>query len=277
MPRFEQATEIDYFITKVDFLKATPDMTNSTDFRLITIAISHFCEKTRWALDWLQIPYTEENHAPLFHRLYTRPRGGKSVPVLVTKDGTFVDSTDILHYLDTIAPESRRLYPSHPQLRQEVEELEELFDMQLAVACRSWGYAYTVKNSLLIKRAWSIGVPWVERVGVAIAYPFMYRLVQRVYDATPEGADRSLKTIKDIFTNVGDRLKPEQKYLVGDSFSAADLSFAALAAPVLRPKSHPIYTSGMQGLPSEMVAVIQELRETTAGKFALSLYREKRK
>jgi glutathione S-transferase len=32
--------------------------------RLITIAVSHYCEKTRWALTRLQIPFVEERHMP---------------------------------------------------------------------------------------------------------------------------------------------------------------------------------------------------------------------
>jgi glutathione S-transferase len=111
-------------------------ITNSYTNRLITIAISHHCEKVRWALDWLNIPYIEESHVPLFHRFATHNYGGTSVPVLVTETGAFTDSTDILHYLNTIAPESRHLYPTDPELCQEVEQLEELFDTKLGVNIR---------------------------------------------------------------------------------------------------------------------------------------------
>ncbi|MEN9520669.1 MAG: hypothetical protein RLZZ381_3257, partial [Cyanobacteriota bacterium] len=34
---------------------------------LIAIAISHYCEKVRWAMDYLDIEYVEENHASPFH------------------------------------------------------------------------------------------------------------------------------------------------------------------------------------------------------------------
>lgn len=252
--------------------------TNSTAPRLITIAISNFCEKVRFALDWLSIEYIEESHTPPFHRFYTRRLGGKTVPVLVTEAGTFVDSTDILYYLDGIASVDKKLYPNNRQLRQEVEKLEELFDTQLAVACRCWGYYYALKNPMQIQKAWGIGVSEIEKIGGAIAFPFMRRFVQQVYNTTPEGAASSLQKIREIFNLINQYLEPNQKYLIGDNFSAADLTFAALASPVLRPENHPIYSSfGIQGLPHEMVEVIQELRETPAGKFALRLYREHRR
>ena len=54
--------------------------------RLITIPISHFCEKARWALDRTGVPYREERHVQLVHRLYVRRAGGgTTAPVLVTR------------------------------------------------------------------------------------------------------------------------------------------------------------------------------------------------
>ena len=78
--------------------------------RLIAIAISHYCEKVRWAMDYLDIDYVEEDHAPPFHRQYTSRHGGTTVPVLVTSKKALTDSHDILQYLDSIS-ESTKLYP----------------------------------------------------------------------------------------------------------------------------------------------------------------------
>lgn len=152
-------------------------VTNSYTNRLITIAVSHYCEKVRWALDWLNIPYIEESHVPLFHRFATRKHGGTSVPVLVTETSAFTDSTDILHYLNTIAPEGRHLYPTDPELRREVEQLEELFDRKLGVNIRRWGYFYRLDDVQMMRQMWSKGTPRFEQVGLAIAFPLMRRVV----------------------------------------------------------------------------------------------------
>ncbi len=57
--------------------------------RLITIPVSHFCEKARWALEHAGIPYVEEGHLPFFSiRAVRRAGGRRSVPVLVTDEGT---------------------------------------------------------------------------------------------------------------------------------------------------------------------------------------------
>ncbi len=123
-------------------------------FRLITIPASNYCEKVRLALDILKLSYIEEAHMPPFHRFSTTKVGGKSVPVLVTEDGIFTDSTDILKYLDSIVPNDAKLYPINSKQRQEfeeLEELEELFDEKLAPQVRLWVYFNLMNNSNFMK------------------------------------------------------------------------------------------------------------------------------
>jgi glutathione S-transferase len=60
--------------------------------RLITIPISHYCEKARWALDRTGVAYVNRGHMPLLHWASTVPRGGRSAPFLITSVGTFKDS-----------------------------------------------------------------------------------------------------------------------------------------------------------------------------------------
>src|ERR1700728_3679182 len=62
--------------------------TEMDTLRLITIPISHYCEKARWALDRVGLPYREERHVQGIHQLAARRAGGGvTVPVLVTPDG----------------------------------------------------------------------------------------------------------------------------------------------------------------------------------------------
>ena len=82
---------------------------SQSPLRLISFPVSHYCEKVRWALERLDIPYVEERHVPIFHWLYTKPLGGSSVPVLVTEDAILTDSAQILRYLDQT---SNQLYPA---------------------------------------------------------------------------------------------------------------------------------------------------------------------
>lgn len=246
-------------------------------FRLITIPVSHYCEKARWALERLNIPYIEERHVPPIHRIATSQAGGSSVPVLITEAGTFTDSTDILHYLDRIASVEAKLYPTDPQLRHEVEQLADLFDTQLGPSIRCWAYFYVFDDWQLMRRLWSEGTPPVERALFPIAFPIARSIARRIYNITADSAASSLDTIKSIFEMVSHRLADGRRYLVADRFSAADLSFACFAAPILATPEYSVKLPGLHELPSQMAAVSQELQEIPAGAYVLRLFREDRR
>ncbi|MBE9015762.1 glutathione S-transferase [Chroococcidiopsis sp. CCALA 051] len=245
-------------------------------FRLITIPVSHYCEKARWALERLNIPYIEERHVPPMHRLATSQAGGSSVPVLITEAGTFTDSTEILHYLDRIASVEAKLYPTDPQLRYEVEQLADLFDTQLGPSIRCWGYFYVFDNWQLMQRLWGEGTPPVERALFPIVFPIARSIARRIYNITAESAASSLDTIKSIFEMVNNRLADGRRYLVEDRFSAADLSFACFAAPILATPEYSVRLPGLRELPNQMAAVSQELQAIPAGAYAIRLFREER-
>jgi glutathione S-transferase len=86
--------------------------------RLITIPISHYCEKARWALERAGLPYREERHVQGIHRVAARRAGGgATVPVLVTPEGVLSDSADILAWVDARTPPRQRLFPAEPHAR----------------------------------------------------------------------------------------------------------------------------------------------------------------
>ena len=251
------------------------NMSDKNKPRLIAIAISHYCEKVRWAMDYLDIDYLEENHAPPFHRQYTSRYGGSSVPVLVTSEKALTDSHDILQYLDSIS-ELGKLYPEDPESRDRIESLEKLFDEKLGVATRTWGYYYAIQQPLKVAIAWGLKAPPIERIKAIFAFPKIPQILKQFYNITPATKDAALQDIREVFAVVDRELDSGQKYLDGDRLSAADLTFAALASPVLCPPNHPIYSSKLTKMSPERALVIEELRSTPAGELALRMYREHR-
>lgn len=248
-------------------------------FRLITFPVSHYCEKARWALTLADISYIEERHAPLFHRLATARVGGKSVPVLIAGAQAFTDSTDILKYLDTFAPEDAKLYPSAPGNLRQVEELEALFNQKLGTATRVWAYSYTLHNPKLAKCRFTYGVPLHERVLFPIVFPLVSSMIRRQLDVTTEAATNAHAQITRIFEAVGNLLDDGGRtYLVGERFSAADLTFAALSTAAVRPPEYGDATlalSNLEHLPPRMAEEVCAFREMPAGAFALRLWRER--
>ena len=245
---------------------------------LITIPLSHYCEKARWGLDRVGLVYREEPHAPLLHRLATRRNDGGTVPVLVHGASRFIDSTAILVHADAVCG-GGLLYPRDAALRREVDAFEEQFDTELGPHTRRWAYAQLLPQAELLRSLWSRGVPRFEASLGAVITPLARRLVRAAYKITPESAQRSLERLQGIFRQVDQHLgKPGsgRRFLVGERFSAADLTFAALAAPVLLPVECRAVQPALDAVPLAMREEVLRLRDTKAGQFALRLFSHER-
>ena len=157
-----------------------------------------------------------------------------------------------------------------------MNDLEAWFDIQLGISTRYWLYAQVIDHRQIMKQLWLPPNSGLGKLAFELTYPYMRQKVRKVYTVTPEGAARSLQKIRRIFDQVGDWLAPGQDYLVGDRFTAADLTFAALAAPVLFPPEYGFKLPPLDQLPKEITSIIQSLRETSAGAYGLRLYKDHR-
>jgi glutathione S-transferase len=248
--------------------------------RLITVPFSHYCEKARWALERAGVRYREDGHLPMLHYAATfAARGGRTVPVLVTPHGVLRDSTAILRYADARAAIDARLYPTDPALRREVDALEDLFDEKLGPASRRVVYSYVLRDratALEFIRA----TPFVPRAELALfgsAYPLVRGVMARLLDLTPSRVARSLDRARALFDQVASRLADGQRYLAGERFSAADLTFASLAAPLVAPREYGVPLPDLDAMPPDAAATIAAMRATPAGDFVLRMYREHRR
>ena len=242
---------------------------------LITIPLSHYCEKARWALDRAALPYKESPHVPLLHRLATKRNNGGSVPMLVHGSRRLIDSTDILLHADAICG-GNLLYPIDAELRREVDALEERFDTELGPHVRRWAYAQLLPQAKLLRSMWSCGTPRFEASFIPVIAPLVCRLVRSTYRITPESTQRSLERIRELFCQVDELLGDGRRFLVGERFTAADLTFAALAAPMLLPVECRAVQPHLDILPATMREEIVRLRGTKPGRFALRLFSQER-
>lgn len=242
---------------------------------LITMRLSHYCEKARWGLDRLAFPYHEEAHAPLVHRIFTTRNKGSTVPVLVDRAQSLVDSTEILAYIDN-ACGGGHLYPRDRALKQEVQELESNFDGELGPHVRRWAYSHLLNERKVLIQVWSDGVPRSEALVVPVVMPIARLLIRRGYRITNDDAARSLDRVNNALKLVEARLRDGRTYLAGDCFTAADLTFASLASPLLLPPECPAALPALEMLPSKMKDQVARFRETAAGQFAMGLYQQER-
>lgn len=242
---------------------------------LVTIPFSHYCEKARWALDRVSVAYHEQGHLPIFSRRATKRIGaGTSVPALVVDSAIVADSTSIVAWADTQRPGA--LLPVDPTLRAEALALDEMFDQQLGPATRRWAYFYLLPNKALMLEITQQGVPAWQARAFKLFRPLAAGVIKRGLKIDAAGAQRSREKIATVFAHVTALLADGRPFLVGDAFSIADVTFAALAAPVLVPPEQHFGVAGPQVFPSDAQAEIATWRASPAGQFGLRMFAQHR-
>ncbi|MBI3543707.1 MAG: glutathione S-transferase family protein [Deltaproteobacteria bacterium] len=246
--------------------------------RLITIPISHYCEKARWALEHAGIAYLDERHLQIFHYLATyRAARTDSVPVLVTPSKVLTESRDILHWADEQSPADKKLYPADKGLRGETERLERSLDEGFGVAGRLWMYTFLLDDiPLILRYSKKHAVPWLELKALPLAFPFVKRHIHEILGLTATSREDSRALVARTFDEVAERLRDGRPYLTGDRFTAADLTFAALSASVLLPEKYGVELPKLDELPREMRDQVVEWRAHPAGRHALRMYERHR-
>jgi len=244
--------------------------------RLVILQPSHFCEKARWALQRYSIAFDVDTQSPGFHRLVTKGKG--STPSLLLPDGSYQDeSTLILRWCDeqkqsTLKP---KLFPDDCEATVSAECAA--FDSGLGPDARLFVYAYSL-DSPQIYDTLMTNVPWWQKALMAMGLWYIVKGVMRKdMNITTENGQAALERLRLEFQRVGKLLDDGRQFLHGGKFTAADLSFAALSAPVLGIVygDHSVH-SNPADVPQEIKDVIAELRATPAGIFALRVWETQR-
>ncbi|HMJ36075.1 MAG TPA: glutathione S-transferase N-terminal domain-containing protein [Baekduia sp.] len=245
---------------------------------LVTIPISHYCEKARWALDRAGVAYEERRHLPALHRVAVRRAGGKlTAPVLVCPEGVVVrESADIVVWADARAAAGARMIPADPEVAREARALADDYDERLGPATRLWVYHEMFDYPELVHGSMTAGVPAWQRHAFRVGNKAIAFAVAKVLTVNDENAVAAQQTFRAIFAAVDQRLADGREYLVGDAFSIADLTFAALAAPLIAPPEYGVRLPTVDELPPGMVDVVREHRETRAGRHALAMFATER-
>ena len=245
--------------------------------RLITIPISHYCEKARWALERAGITYREERHVQGIHRIAARRAGGReTVPVLVTPEGSLGESEEILAWVDEHTPPEQRLFPSDPGERADVEGLCRRLDERLGPTGRRLMYTNMLNERKLMLRFNNQGVPaWEDRT-LRIGWPLIVRWAGRELGIRPGIAAEDEAAVWEEFDFVAALLSDGREYLYGDRFGAADLTFAALSASVIVPPVYGVPLPQPDTLPPHIAALIERARDHPAGRYALKMFADHR-
>jgi glutathione S-transferase len=235
------------------------------EITLYTYAVSQSSEKVRWALDATGISYHERALPPFVHAQWlTSPGGGlfTSMPVLEGDGETIADSTRILEWLEERrAPFS--LIPRDPLVRAQVMEAEARFDMDGELLNR---------RGLALK-LFSIDANPLQRLALQAAFPLIRQLFLRGLDTSPAAFARSQRIVHRTLAELDRAAEAGKRFLVGDALSVADITAAALLAPLACPEEHPLYSR--RDYRQQMAAVLAPWRDRPGLAWVRETYRRR--
>ena len=245
---------------------------------LVTIPISHYCEKARWALDRAEIPYREQRHIQGVHTIASRRAGGgPTVPVLVTEREVLGDSSLILEWADERTAHERRLFPAGRLDRLEAQGLCLRLDERLGPAARRLTYIHMMPNRAVLFEYNNQGVPaWEDRT-MRWAWPLVFAFARRALGISPGVAAHDDRVLWDEMDNVADILADGRPFLEGERFGAADLTFASLAAAVLWPPGYGVALPDPAAVSPAAAALVNRARAHPAGRHALRMFETERR
>jgi glutathione S-transferase len=198
------------------------------------IPLSHFSEKVRWTLDYKRIAHRRHVLGPDYLFRAWRATGRGKLPILFLDGRAIGDSTHIIAALEDRYPEPR-LYPADPAARQRALALEDDFDEQLGPAVRAAIVTPLFRHDPDVAlRVLTTGMPdeaYRRLRPLLRIFPAFYRWRHKIGDAALE-ADRA--TVRAALDRI-EREREGRTYLVGDAFTVADLTAAALLSPALQP------------------------------------------
>jgi glutathione S-transferase len=211
------------------------------------IAVSHYSEKARWALEHKSVAHVRRTPPPGIHIpiAYVLSRGKAiTLPILELDGERFADSTDIIAALERRFPEPA-LYPQDPDERRRALELEDWFDEQLAPYVRRLGfYELRREPELLAEIAGRAAPELAAKFGPALI-PYTRTFVGKRYRASDaRGAEHAREQIIAALDHLEAELD-DGRYLVGERFTVADLAAAALLYPLVLPAEAPQFVERM--------------------------------
>jgi glutathione S-transferase len=218
---------------------------------LIQFPYSHYNEKVRWALTHKGVPHRRRSLLPGPHAAVVLWLTGQTqTPVVRFGDQVVHGSARILDELERRWPDPA-LYPAEPALRRRALELQAWLDAEVGPLVRRALFSILTAHPDFVCAMFAGDRSAAVRLAYRAAFP-LTRLAMKgsmgIRDAA--SVDEGFAGTQAALDRVAREVVPGG-YLVGDAFSVADLTAAALLVPTVR-VSHPA-----MALPEPMPAPLE--------------------
>jgi glutathione S-transferase len=202
------------------------------------LEISHYNEKARWALDFKGVAHVRRAVTPALQELRARRlRAGRTTPILEMNGHAIGDSTRIIEEIERRWPEPP-LYPADPEERSRALGLEDYFDERCGRDLRRVLFADNLAEpEKFLAMVYGADHPRF-RLLLKATSPLFCQLVKRRFRIRPDTVERSRERVHAAFDKLEAEVGP-RGYLVGESFTVADLTAASILAPLVMPPEFP--------------------------------------
>ena len=228
---------------------------------------SHYNEKVRWALDHKRWGHERHTLAPGFHIPRALQLTGQPLTPILRVDGlTLTDSTKIIAYLEEQQPEPA-LYPSDPEKLGRALALEDWFDEEVGDDVRRLFYHCYATEPGACARMSTAGTSSFQQRAFHALMPVLRHVIRLNMAVTPGRVAQAQRGLPSYFDKIMQEVGPSG-YLVGDTFSVADLTAAAMLSLIVGPEQFPY------ALPDAAPTGLLELRDQLANHEGFSWVRE---
>ena len=240
------------------------------------LQVSHYVEKVRWALDYKRIPHIRRSLLPGLHAVTTKRVSGdtSTAPVLTLYGRSIGDSTRIIAAIEERWPQPP-LYPEDEAQRRRALELEEFFDEELGPHIRRAFYHELLSRPELVVPLFTQGRRRAPRALLRAGFPALRVAMRRRFEINAESAAHSRAKVVAAMNRL-EREISASGYLVGDSFTVADLTAAALFYSVARPPEFPYPMVAVADLPDSWREFLDSLAHRPGGQWVAQMYRRHR-
>ena len=240
------------------------------------LQISHYVEKVRWGLDYKCVPHIRRTLVPGLHLAKAKRLTGdtETTPVLAIDGRAIGDSTRIIAAIEERWPQPP-LYPEDAKQRRRALELEEFFDEELGPHIRRAFYHELLPHPELVVPLFTRGQPAATRAALRAGFPMLRMAMRHRFQINPEAAANSRAKIVAAIDRLEREISPNG-YLVGDSFTVADLTAAALLYPIARPPEFPYAIVADDHLPASWREFVDSLRQRSGGRWVAEIYHRHR-
>jgi len=240
------------------------------------VPLSIFCEKGRWALDYKGIDYERKDYHSGLHPLLLRVTGrGTTIPVLDLDDRKISDTTAIVAAVEELRPDPP-LYPADEAHRRQALDLEEFFDEHCGHEIRRVSIDQLFEDRKVAYDAFVHDSPAVIRRQFPVVFPLARRMARSWYGID----DESVRAAHGKVLAAMDRIESQldgHDYLVGDGFTIADLTAAALFAHLVLPPEYPYRMWDPAEVPQPLRELHESLKSRPGGQWVLEMYRRHRR